>query len=647
MSAPSKLPLVGGGRAVGGPIALGLLGAYFGVALAGLLAAAVAALLAAGDVAARQPLAPLPLLAVHFLALGFLPFAVTGAAFHLLPVMLRNEVGHPRRLQAGFALLLGGFLVAPGIAYDEANALWPSAALVVAGLTLVLGELLGLVFRAPGDRTLIVSRVGVTLSSLSVVAALVLGGAAFSPGIAGRTILVHLHLAVLGWLTILIVTVGRTLGPMLALAPSAPRRRFPLTECVLGAGVALVTIGLAVPSNAVAFAGGGVVLAMLVAFGRLVVRVARARRIPLEAPLAHLLSGVACLLQAAILGGLMLTGVVSSGRGLVAYVILLLFGWAGGVTLGHLGKLLSLSLWVWWPPGPRPKQDALYPRTTWLAEAAFYASGVELLAVGALVGSTAAARAGGVLLVVSAGFATMGAARTWSRRAHRPKPPLQSAHSKSQRRTRMPLTQSQLADAVAEEADLTRAEAKRALTALEDVVLSRDRRRREGEDREHRPADRPSQAGHEVPAGPQPGHGRGDHDRSQAGVGRRARTRAREDEDGAAVGAEGQEGPRRLSDSVPSGSRERGRLRGRGRQVVRARGCEDAVGGARHVRTHPHQRELRCGNLHVALLPRDLGVDLLCVGHAERLDKGLVDGLLHPLGIDQRKHVRMRAANLR
>ena len=432
MSAPAKLPLVGGGRAVGGPIALGLLGLYFAAALAGLLAAAIAALLAAGSIAARQPLAPLPLLAVHFLALGFLPFAVTGAAFHLLPVMLRNDVAHPRRLQAGFVLLLGGFLAAPGIAYADADALWPGAALVVAGLTLVLGELLGLVFRAPGDRTLIVSRVGVTLSCLSVVAALVLGGAAFSPGVDGRTILVHLHLAVLGWLTILIVTVGRTLGPMLALAPSAPRRRFPLTESALGAGVALVATGLAVSSNPVTFVGGVVVLATLVAFGRVVVSAARGRRIPLEAPLAHLLTGVAFLVQASILGGLMLTRVVSTGRGLVAYVILLLFGWAGGVTLGHLGKLLSLSLWVWWPPGPRPKQDALYPRTAWLVEASSFAVGVELLAAGSLTGSTAVARAGGVLLVGSAGFATMGAALTWSRRAHRPKASLQSAHSKSQ-----------------------------------------------------------------------------------------------------------------------------------------------------------------------------------------------------------------------
>src|SRR3954447_4285197 len=44
--------------------------------------------------------------------------------------------------------------------------------------------------------------------------------------------------------------------------------------------------------------------------------------------------------------------------------------------------------------------------------------------------------------------------------------------SKSTQENSMPLTQTQLADAVAERAELTRAEAKRALTALEEVVLS-------------------------------------------------------------------------------------------------------------------------------------------------------------------------------
>lgn len=415
---------MGGGRAVGGPIALGLLAAYSGVALGGLAAAAVVLLLAAPDIAARNALALRPVLAVHLLALGFLPLVVTAASFHLLPVMLRNDVAHPRRLRLALPLLLGGFLVAPGIAWAEPALLWPGAALLSAGLALVVGELLGLVRHAPGERTLVVSRVGVTLACLHVVAALVLGAVVFSHGddpVAGvthdRWLLVHLHLAVLGWIAMLIVTVGRTLGPMLALAPTAPPRRLPVAECALAAGVWLLVVGIAVSSNVLALAGGSLVVVTLALFGRLMARVARARRLPLEAPLAHLLAGVLFLLQAAALGVAMLLGAVSPHRGLVAYVIFLLLGWAAGVTLGHLGKLFSLSAWVWWPPGPRPNQDALYPREVWLAEAAAFALGVELLAAGSLAGATGLACAGGVLLVAAAALAATGAGATWLRRA--------------------------------------------------------------------------------------------------------------------------------------------------------------------------------------------------------------------------------------
>ena len=417
---------LGEARAVGGPIAASLLAGFVAVALLALAAAAVTTFLAAPDIAARRPFASLPLLAVHLVGLGFLPFAVTAASFHLLPVMLRNDIPHPGRLQAALVVLFGGVLTASGIAYGKPNLLWPGAALVTVGLALVVAELSGLVLRAPQGRTLIVGRVGLALSALGAVAALVLGGIAFSPADDGRVILVHLHLALLGWLTMLIVTVGRTLGPMLALAPAAPPRRVPLVESSLGVGVALVVAGLASSSNATALAGGIVVLATLGAFARLMARVARTRRIPLEAPLAHLLAGIAFLLQAAVLAGLMLTGIVPAGRGVVAYVILLLAGWAGGVTLGHLGKLLSLSVWVWWPPGPRPKQGALYPRAVWLGEATAFAAAVELLAIGSLAGSVPLARTGGALFVVAAALAATGAALTWSRR---PVPQVQSAHS--------------------------------------------------------------------------------------------------------------------------------------------------------------------------------------------------------------------------
>ncbi len=417
------LPLVGGGRAVGGPIPLGLFASYIAVALVGWLAAAITLVLAAPEIADRRPLERLPVLAVHFVALGLLPLAVTAASFHLLPVMLRNDIRHPRLLRVALPLLAGSFLVAPGIAFEQPPLLWPGAALLTGGLAIVLFELMQLVMHAPRDRTLVASRVGVALTCVHVTAAFLLGAIVFAHGdhpVGGvthdRWLLVHLHLAVLGWVTLLIVTVGRTLAPMLALAPVAPRRRLPLTELIVSAGLWVLLVGIAASWDAVTAAGALVVLTGIGDFARQMIRVVRTRRLALEAPLAHILGGVVFLVQAAVLAALVLTGWVEPQRVLTAYVVLLLAGWAGGVTLGHLGKLLSLSVWVWWPPGPRPKQEALYPRRVWLTEALAFTVGVEAIAVGSLAGSTAIARGGAVALIAAALLAASGAARTWHAR---------------------------------------------------------------------------------------------------------------------------------------------------------------------------------------------------------------------------------------
>jgi hypothetical protein len=417
-----QLPLTEG-RAVGGPITLGVLASYLGAGLGGWAAAAAALAVAAPEIAAHDPLASQPVLAAHLVALGLLPFAVTGASFHLLPVLLRNDVAHARRLWIALPLLAGGFFVAPGLAFDVPALVWPGATLVAAGLTLVLAEILGLVRRAPGHRTLVVSRTGVALSCLHVAAALVIGALVFSRGdqpvagiVHGRWLLAHLQLAVFGWLTLLIITVGRTLAPMLAQAPTAPPRRAPWSELALSVGLWTLLAGVLTATSAAALAGGGAILLTLALFARQMADVARTRRMSLEAPLVHLLGGLVFLAQAAAMGVATLAGWIAVNTGLTGYVLLLLVGWAGGVVLGHAGKLLSLSLWVWWPPGPRPKQAWLYPRRLWLAEAATFCAGVELLFAGTLWTSTQVARIGGGLLVVSAALAAAGARTTWVRR---------------------------------------------------------------------------------------------------------------------------------------------------------------------------------------------------------------------------------------
>ena len=411
-------------RAVGGPVSLPLLAAYLGIALLGWLAAAVMLFVAAPQLARGDLGAAKPVLAVHLLALGFLPLAVSGAAFHLVPVMLRNPLRSERTLQLALPLLaLGAWLVAPGVALARPTLLWPGAALLAAGFTLVLVELAGLVARAPGGRTLVVSRTGVTLSLFHALAAFTLGAIVFDHGDTpmlgvshGRWLLVHLHLAVLGWLALLILAVGRTLAPMLAQAPAAPPRRRPLDELLLTLGLWLLLAGTAADETLLAYGGTALVLAALCRFAAFVVGTARNRRIELEGPLLHLIAGAAFLAQAAVLGLVLIAGRGPQERGLAAYVLLLLLGWAAGVTLGHLPKLLSLSIWVWWPPGPRPRQDALYPRRFAQLESIVFAAGVETTAVGVYLGSPTAARVGAAVLLAAALLACVTAGRTWLRR---------------------------------------------------------------------------------------------------------------------------------------------------------------------------------------------------------------------------------------
>jgi hypothetical protein len=420
-----RRPVSGGGPRVGRPAPYPLVAAYLAAALACWLAAAIVLAREADLVAAGGYVATGVLLAVHLVALGFLPLAVAGGALHILPTLLRNDAT-PWRGWLALPLLCAGPVLAVGIARRADALVWPAAAAETLGFALIAWELVAYAVRAPGGRMLLASRTGVLLSTLHAAAALIFGGALadrdFHPlwGIPhDRAVAIHLHLAVVGWLTLLLLAVGRTLGPMLAMAPAAGRRRAPTEEVALTGGLWLLLAGLATGSRAVELAGAAVVLLAVASFAALMARVAREHRLDLpEGPLVHLVAGLVLLAEAAVLGVAMLAGLDATPRRLTAYVVALLVGWAAGATLGHVGKLLSLSAWAAWPPGPRPKQAALYPRRLWLAEGICFAAGLQALVAGALAGSEAAVAAGGTLLVVSAAAACAGAAITF--RAGRP-----------------------------------------------------------------------------------------------------------------------------------------------------------------------------------------------------------------------------------
>ena len=380
------------------------------IALAGWLGAAVLLLASAPELARLTLSGDGPVGAAHAIGLVFFPFAVAAAAWQLLPVMLRNDPPEPRLRWVVLCLLLAGtpLAIAVGIGNGRLGAV--SAALLGIGLVLLLFELAFLIRGAPPGKLLVVSRPAVALAAANAAVAFVLGVVAFADGGPEplgipyeRLLLVHLSLALVGWLTVMILAVGRTLVPMLGTATAAPRRDAPLAELALVAGLWTFDAGIASSVEWLAAFGVLVMVGALVSPARLFVRVAVTGRIGLrEGPVAHVTIGLAFLAQAALLALVSPAGIVSGRRAATATVLLLGVGWAVGVILGHLGKLVSLSGWGAWPPGPRPKQAELYPRRGWQVEVVLFASGAQLLAVGVLASSTPTARAGGALLVVAA-----------------------------------------------------------------------------------------------------------------------------------------------------------------------------------------------------------------------------------------------------
>ena len=215
---------------------------------------------------------------------------------------------------------------------------------------------------------------------------------------------------------------------MLSLAAAAGRRRLPREELALTAGVWLIVARLALGERTLMLSGALLVLAAIALFAVLTARIGRQNRMDgLEGPLVHPATAMCFLAQAAILGIGMLLGLDASPARLTAYVVALLVGWAAGVTLGHLGKLLSLSAWTWLPPGPRPKQAALYPRRVWLVEAIVFAIGTELGVNGVLGGSETVILLAGLLLAGAAATALVGAALTVHAGRRALRPPLAAA----------------------------------------------------------------------------------------------------------------------------------------------------------------------------------------------------------------------------
>jgi hypothetical protein len=355
--------------------------------------------------------------AAHAVGLVFFPFAVAAAVWQLIPVMLRNNPPHPRVRWLVLALLAAGIPLAAALTEGRLSLAYAAAALLGAGLVLFLVELARVVRGAPEGRRLAVNRPPLAIAGAHAALAFCLGLAVLADGGAEplgipfeNVLLIHLSLASIGWLTVMIAAVGRTLVPMLGLAAAAPPRRVPAAEIALVGGLWVFIVGVASSTDWLVAAGVIAMAAGLAAPARLFARVATGPKAAArEGPVLHVAAGLVFLAEAAIVAVLAAAGTLDERPAAVAGVLLLGLGWAAGVIVGHAGKLVSLSGWGSWPPGPRPTQASLYPRRAWQVEVALFAAGVQVVAAGVLADSPAATRSGSVLLAGSAAVALGGA----------------------------------------------------------------------------------------------------------------------------------------------------------------------------------------------------------------------------------------------
>ncbi len=377
---------------------------------AGLLFVVTAALLLpfiAVDLAAARFLLPRVVGVVHLITLGWLTLSIMGALCQLFPVALGTPLFSVRL--AGVTLVL----FAPGLAVFAGGMLAGQTSIAAGGAALFVTALLLFIYNA--YRTLWRSKTrdlswwalagafAFLLATIAFGISLVLNLRTAHLGPQRLTALaVHVHVALAGWVGLVIMAVGRRLLPMFLLSHGTNERALRVAVIATASGATLLALFHRTMTPSI-FGGAAVLLALGVAalafqvFGYLRTR----HRPQLDAGLRLVVSGGVFVLLALPLGLLLLVS-DDNARLTTAYGCALI----GGLLLfvaGHYYKILPFLLWNHrFAPhaGKRalPKISELYNSRVATVAGALSISGVALIIAGVLLQSATVTRAGTLLL---------------------------------------------------------------------------------------------------------------------------------------------------------------------------------------------------------------------------------------------------------
>ena len=319
---------------------------------AGLVCLAFAALLlptAAGDLAAGRFLQPRVVAITHLITLGWLTVSIMGALCQLFPVVLGTPLRWIKLSAVTLALFVPGVLVfATGLLTAGNGLVIMGAIMFASALLLFLANATATMWRAQNKRDLTWWTLAFAFFFLA--ATITFGGSlALNLTTAHlddrlTALAVHVHVALGGWVLLVIMAVGRRLLPMFLLSHGTHEWPLRIAVIVTSAGAMLLSVFHGFMTRAVFVSGVTLIGAGVVA---LVVQVAgylrRRHRPQLDAGLRMVMAGGLLVTVAVALGfGLLATNAPMSM--IAAYGVSIVGGLALFVA-GHYYKILPFLVW--------------------------------------------------------------------------------------------------------------------------------------------------------------------------------------------------------------------------------------------------------------------------------------------------------------
>ncbi|MBI4348657.1 MAG: hypothetical protein HY553_17595 [Elusimicrobia bacterium] len=347
----------------------------------------------------------------HTLTLGWVAMTLFGAMCQLAPVLWETSLASERAAAAAWWLLAAGAAAFVGALWSGSEGYWLGASLAASGVTLYLYVL--------AKTMLAAAKLDWTGKHLALGLVYLVALAGFGVALAydrQRAILfrdpegaliAHVHLALVGWVSLSIMGVSYRLVSMFALSHLSAKTPGRLALALANIGLLGLTLDAGFLGRRLMPVWASLLTLAYVAYAFQLRRIFSERNRRIDPALAFTLLALAGGAAWAALGvGLAFGWVADSTEARLAYVSCALLGWATPFILGQIHKIVPFLVWLhvysprsWTPPVVVPKiQDLTSERVAWL-ELAALAGAMVLTPAGFLTESQALLRAGAILLL--------------------------------------------------------------------------------------------------------------------------------------------------------------------------------------------------------------------------------------------------------